>query len=199
MSFKHQPAGAGCFYPVYKYTCSLQTPLPVYLRASLCSACQLKPTQRQLTASRRVLEQGRVDGTRRHADVAHDGSTDEHVLDGELHVSCAKPRDVQLVLTMCGYFSGSSTRMPSSRMLRNLGSATAARQIAGTGRKLPSMRRKSLDSLVDRLQRAGDAQVVLELDRDHLVGERFEESGVSGYIGLRTASRRYAAVASASI
>lgn len=72
---------------VYKYTCSLQTPLPVYLRASLCSAVSSAEATSKPTASRRVLEQGRVNGTRRHADVAHDGSTDEHVLDSELGVS----------------------------------------------------------------------------------------------------------------
>lgn len=112
--------------PVYKYTCSLQTPLPVYLRASLCSAVSSGEAVAKLTASRCVFEQGRVNGTRRHADVAHDGSTDEHVLDSELGISSWAPRQLEIKLTMCGYFSGSSTRMPSSRMLRNLESAGAS-------------------------------------------------------------------------
>lgn len=92
---------------------------------------------------------------------------------------------------MCGYFSGSSTRMPSSRMLRNLllAASVGNRQLA-IGAEEERERNTMGDepnSLVDRLQRAGDAQVVLELDRDHLVGERFEEPGVSGYFGFRTA------------
>jgi hypothetical protein len=31
-------------------------------------------------------------------------------------------------------------------------------------------------ALVDRLERAGDGQIVLQLNGDHLVGESFEES-----------------------
>lgn len=43
----------------------------------------------------------------------------------------------------------------------------------------------SRHALVDRLERAGDGQVVLQLNGDHLVGEGFEEPNGS-YVSATT-------------